>query len=166
MPFTPFHFGLNVLPGLASGNRLDLLALLGANVAIDIEPLVVITWNLRYPLHGYAHTLAGGLMLGLAVGLGVRLARPVAAGIYRVAGLPQRVTWAGCLLGGAVGGLLHIAFDTLIYVDMDPAFPLRGNPVAGTLSYAQAEAVGAVGLLVAALVYLVVLAVRRRLNRT
>jgi len=47
---------------------IDLPVFLLANVAIDIEPLLVMTLNLSYPLHGYAHTLLGATLIGLGWG--------------------------------------------------------------------------------------------------
>ena len=42
---------------LALYRRLDIPVFLGANVAIDIEPLLVMTHNLNYPLHAFCLTL-------------------------------------------------------------------------------------------------------------
>jgi hypothetical protein len=53
---------------LPFNNKLDAPVFILANVAVDLEPFAVIVFSLDYPLHGYAHTLAGGALVGLAFG--------------------------------------------------------------------------------------------------
>ena len=59
VPFTPFHLGPGLLFGLLLFSYVDLPTFLVASVAVDIEPLLVLSLNLRYPLHGYLHTFLG-----------------------------------------------------------------------------------------------------------
>jgi membrane-bound metal-dependent hydrolase YbcI (DUF457 family) len=127
MPFTPYHFGINALPALATDNKLDLSALVLANVIIDVEPLLVLALDLDYPLHGYAHTMIGGAALGLALGLVLYAARSVINSSYRLLGLKQSKSLKSFVYGGIVGGLLHVALDALIYEPMFPLWPLERN---------------------------------------
>jgi len=64
MPFTPFHFGAHACVAFPFNKKIDIPVFILANVAIDIEPLLVITLNLHYPLHGYAHTFIGAIFIG------------------------------------------------------------------------------------------------------
>ena len=48
---------------------IDIPSFIFANVAVDIEPLIVINFGLKYPLHGYAHTLGGALIIGSDLGM-------------------------------------------------------------------------------------------------
>jgi membrane-bound metal-dependent hydrolase YbcI (DUF457 family) len=154
MPFTPFHFGVNALPGLASGNRFDLASLILANVAIDIEPLLAILVFPDMMLHGIGHTFLVGGAAGLAAGALVFAGRRWVRPLYRRAGLPARCGIAACLAGGLAGGLLHVTFDAFIYGEMQPFYPDRGNPLAGVLGYSGATILGAVGWVMAGGVYM------------
>ena len=69
MPFTPFHFGAHACIAFPLNKRIDIPVFILANVAIDIEPLLVITLNLSYPLHGYVHTFVGAVFIGGLWGL-------------------------------------------------------------------------------------------------
>lgn len=68
MPFTPFHFGPAACVALPLHKRVDFLSFLLVNVAIDLEPLAAIHLNLNYPLHGYAHTFIGAVVVGILSG--------------------------------------------------------------------------------------------------
>lgn len=52
MPFTPLHFGPHACVALPLRRRVDLPVFLLTNVVVDVEPLLVLTFNLNYPLHG------------------------------------------------------------------------------------------------------------------
>ena len=65
MPFTPYHFGPHATVALPLHRYLDVFVFIGANVVVDLEPLLVLTFHLNYPMHGYCHTLLIGGLLGL-----------------------------------------------------------------------------------------------------
>ena len=62
MPFTPFHFGPGLLFGLLLLSYIDFPTFLLANVIIDIEPILVLSLKLNYPLHGILHSFLGGII--------------------------------------------------------------------------------------------------------
>ena len=64
MPFTPYHFGAHACAALPINKNINILVFILANVVIDIEPLLVMLYNLDYPLHGYAHTFIGAAIVG------------------------------------------------------------------------------------------------------
>ncbi len=71
MPFTPFHFGSHATVALPLRKYIDIPVFIGANIVVDVEPLLVMAFNLNYPLHGYCHTFLVGGLLGLAWGVAV-----------------------------------------------------------------------------------------------
>ena len=81
MPFTPIHLG----PGLAfkaiGGRSFSFMVFGGAQVLMDIEPLVGILrgWPV---LHGYTHTVLGALAIGTVAGI---IGRPISDLALRVA---------------------------------------------------------------------------------
>jgi len=157
MPFTPYHFGINALPALATDNKLDLSALLLVNVIIDVEPLLVLALDLDYPLHGYAHTLIGGATLGLALGLVLYAARAVINPLYRLLGLKQSQVLKPFVYGGIVGGLLHVGLDALMYAPMFPLWPLERNYLYAGITFSSM-----VGLCVLVAVAAIIMYARRR----
>lgn len=64
MPFTPFHFGPHACMALPINKKINIIVFILVNIIIDIEPLLVIIFNLSYPLHGYAHTFIGASIIG------------------------------------------------------------------------------------------------------
>ena len=71
MPFTPFHFGPSAVIVLPLNRYIDIPAFLLANIAVDIEPLAVMSLSLSYPLHGYAHSILGVSIICAIFGLGL-----------------------------------------------------------------------------------------------
>lgn len=135
MPFTPFHTGPHATVGLLAPRLIDLPVFVLANVVIDLEPLAVMVFDLRYPLHGYAHTLLVGGLLGLAWGLAAWPARPLFARVMGWLHLPYDPGPARMALSGLLGAWLHVLTDTPLYPEMQPFFPLAGNPLLGAVGH-------------------------------
>ena len=47
MPFTPFHFGPHACVAFAANKKIDIPVFILANIAVDIEPLSVMLFNLN-----------------------------------------------------------------------------------------------------------------------
>ena len=131
MPFTPLHLG----PGLAfkalGGKRFSFLVFGGAQVMMDIEPLLGLLndWPV---LHGPTHTLAGALAIGL---LATALGHPVSRAFLRLLSRPfHDLTWGAACAGAFAGTLSHILFDAVMHSDMHPSWPVAaGNPLLGAI---------------------------------
>ncbi|KKN18678.1 hypothetical protein LCGC14_0953460 [marine sediment metagenome] len=65
MPFTLYHFGPGLLIGLIFLSFIDLPTFLIASLIVDIEPFLVLFFNLNYPLHGFFHSFLGGTIIAL-----------------------------------------------------------------------------------------------------
>jgi len=134
MPVTPFHFGPHACIGLPLRKRLDVANFLLANIVIDIEPGLVMLFNLDYPLHGYAHTLIGSIFVGwLCGGIGYRLRQPLRK-IMDFFKLPYSPSLKIGIISGMLGSIVHVLFDAPIYEDIRPFFPLQINPLYGLIS--------------------------------
>jgi len=68
MPFTPFHLGPALGFWLPLRKYLHVPTFLVANILVDVEPFLVLSLGLDYPLHGYLHTFIVAFILGLALG--------------------------------------------------------------------------------------------------
>ncbi len=133
MPIMPFHLGPGVLiKGIAPASfSLSSFAL--ANAAMDAEPLFRFLAS-RTPHYGASHSIAGAMLIAIAVG---RFGQPVIARAWQLyersagnAADAIRITkvqmWAGALLGAGT----HLLLDALIHPDVHPLLPLSdSNPV-------------------------------------
>lgn len=127
MPFTPIHLG----PGLAfkaiGGRHFSFMVFGGAQVLMDIEPLIGILrgWPV---LHGRTHSLLGALLIGLLAGA---IGKPISAVCLRWLRIPHApFTWRAAFAGGLIGTYSHVLLDAIMHYDMQPAWPLSlANPL-------------------------------------
>ena len=103
MPFTPFHFGAHACVALPLRKKIDVTVFILANVVIDIEPLMVMVFNLNYPLHGYAHTFIGAGIVGLIFGVFSWFFRSVFQKIAKIFHLPEISSLKQFLISGITG---------------------------------------------------------------
>jgi hypothetical protein len=67
MPFTPFHMGPGIVVKTALQSSFSLMVFGWSQVAIDIQPLVVLLTG-KGELHGFSHTFLGATLIGLFCG--------------------------------------------------------------------------------------------------
>ena len=126
MPFTPIHLGPGLVFKAIGGRRFSFMVFGGAQVLMDIEPLIGILrgWPV---LHGYTHTVLGALVIGTIAGLIGRPISELALRLLRIAHPP--FTWGSAFAGAYIGTFSHIALDAVMHADMNPFWPLLGgNP--------------------------------------
>ena len=165
MPFTPFHFGPHACAGLPFGRRIDLPVFLMANVAVDVEPLLVMTLGLDYPTHGYAHTLLFGAGVGVVVALFAWPFRGVVGEVMKALRLPYDGRIRSMVLSGVLGVWLHVLFDAMLYADVHTFFPIMANPLRGIISSEGVHQVCRVCFPVAVLLYVGLALFRSRRKR-
>ena len=153
MPFTPYHFGPAALIGLPLRKWLDIPVFILANVVIDLEPLVVMVYNLEYPLHGYLHTFIFGGLLGLVWGLVAYYLKPIFVLLMRIFGLSYQPTLLKMMLSGLLGIWLHVFIDSFLYPEMNPFFPIMGNPFHATVHYSRVFSICEASLIAAVVIY-------------
>jgi len=128
MPFTPFHFGPSGFVGLIFRKWIDIPVFVLANVAMDLEPGIVLLFGLDYPAHSLCHTFLFGTVIGLAWGL---LAYPM-SGLFgwlmRLFALSYKTSLPRMLLSSVLGVWLHVLLDSFCWPDVKPFWPLRRNP--------------------------------------
>jgi len=130
MPFTPFHFGPGLGLGLPLRKIVHAPTFILANVILDAEPFFVLFYGLNYPLHGYLHTfiLASlvGILLGSIMFVLERFLRP----LYKVFMLESVDTLRlkSFIAAGVLGTALHVLFDSPLYDDIRPFYPVGVNP--------------------------------------
>lgn len=123
MPLTPFHIGPAATIGLPLKRFIHLPVFILVNFAVDIEPLVVMLFGLKYPQHGLCHTFLIGALAGV-----------VFAAVY-VLVRKETHAWKKILVSGVLGAWLHVLLDAPLYSDIRPFYPLQANPLYGLASY-------------------------------
>ena len=139
MPFTPYHFGPSGLVGLVFRRWIDVPVFVLANVAIDFEPGIVLTFRLNYPVHGYAHTLLFGGLAGLVWGLVAFGLKDVFKPVMRLLRLWYEPSLRTMLLSGLLGVWFHILLDSLVWSDVRPLWPSNLNPLFGLMKLQTLE---------------------------
>ena len=96
MPFTPIHLG----PGLAfkalGGRHFSFMVFGGAQVLMDLEPLIGILQN-RDVLHGVTHTWLGALVIGSVAAV---IGKPISTMVLRWRKIPHPpLTWLAAMTG-------------------------------------------------------------------
>lgn len=152
MPFTPFHFGPGAAFKAIGGRHFSFMVFGGSQVLMDIEPLIGILRG-KAVLHGYTHTLAGALAIGIIAAL---IGKPISAYVLAALRIPHYpLTWIAAFSGALAGTFSHVAFDAVMHSDMRPWWPFASSN--GLLHVIQTDrlhvvcmALGALGGLVIA----------------
>lgn len=165
MPFTPYHLGPALLAGVALFPFIDIVAVLVASVVLDIEPMLVLFLNLGGPLHGLSHTYLAATLVSFAVTGVLWLFRNVITAVVSLFGVVQEPKKLGILAATLFGTYSHVLLDSFLYAEMNPFFPVPGNPFLGLVAsaaiYQFCLYCGAIG----ALLYIVRFCVLKRASR-
>ena len=131
MPFTIFHLGPALCFGLPLRKHIHAPTFILANIIIDFEPLLVLVFGLRYPLHGYLHTFLMAAFLGLFMGYIMFLLRKPLHRIFRLFLLEEKPinTLKPFLVAGVLGVIFHVLLDSPLYGDIKPFYPMMVNPL-------------------------------------
>jgi len=134
MPFTPFHLGPGLLVGLLLLRYVDFPTFLMASVIVDVEPFLVLWWNLPYPLHGFFHSFVGGTLVALVLTVVMRKVRKSLSPALLFFQINQAVSFKKIGLAAVSGIYLHILLDSLMHRDIRPFYPFDLNPFLGMTS--------------------------------
>jgi hypothetical protein len=135
MPFTPFHLGPGAALKAIGGQHFSFMVFGGAQVLMDIEPLLRILRGDRV-LHGYTHTIAGALLIGVAAAL---IGKPISVFVLRMLRIAHDpLTWVAAFNGALLGTFSHIVLDAVMHSDMRPWWPVaEGNGLLHALPVGQ-----------------------------
>lgn len=129
MPITPLHFGPSAFVSLPLSRYLDVPIFILASVMIDLEPLMVMVFDLNYPLHGFIHSYLIGGLIGLLWGLIGFYSFGILNWGMRVVKLSYSKNFKRALISGLLGAWFHIFLDSFLYLDIKPFFPLDIKPL-------------------------------------
>jgi membrane-bound metal-dependent hydrolase YbcI (DUF457 family) len=140
MPFTPYHLGPGLFGGLLLLSFIDFPTFLIASVIVDVEPFLVLTLNLNYPLHGFFHSFLGGTLLALPLALVMYRIRDKFSPLLSFFKLEQKVSFKSVLAAALSGIYIHILLDSRGYTDIQPFYPSNYNPLLTTGIFAGLDA--------------------------
>ena len=129
MPFTPFHLGPGLLFGLLLLSYIDFPTFLVASVIVDIEPFLVLTLDLNYPLHGFLHSFLGGTLLAFIIAAAMSKVRSALSPLMSFLKLEKKLSFKSILSASLFSVYLHILLDSPLYSDIRPFFPFDFNPL-------------------------------------
>lgn len=110
-------------------------ALLIAGVAVDVEPFYVLEFNVSgLQPHGFLHSYVGSSFLAFLVAAIVYPLRHVLNRIMTAFRLPQESPFKKILFTSFIGVYSHVFLDSFLYSEMNPLYPLQGNPFVSMLS--------------------------------
>jgi membrane-bound metal-dependent hydrolase YbcI (DUF457 family) len=132
MPFTPYHLGPALFLGLLFLRFIDFPTFLIASVIVDVEPFLVLFFDLNYPLHGFFHSLLGGTLVAIPLALIMLNIRDKLSPLMAYFKLEQKVSFKSILLASFLGIYIHILLDSRIYTDIQPFYPSHCNPLLTT----------------------------------
>jgi len=128
MPFTPFHLGPGLLISLIFLSFIDIPTFLIASVIVDIEPFLVLVFDLNYPLHGFFHSFLGGFIVAVLLSMVMSKIRRYFTPLLTFFKVEQSISFKKILFSSICAIFLHILLDSPIYLDIRPFFPFEFNP--------------------------------------
>ncbi|MBS7648247.1 DUF4184 family protein [Candidatus Bathyarchaeota archaeon] len=130
MPFTSYHLGISLLIGYLLRRRLNWPTLILSSIIVDFEPLIAIVAGLDYPPHSLLHTFLASMLGGALVGFILYLVREqVTPYLADLALVDKKGSLKSFILAGIVGWASHVLFDSPLYPEMKPFYPLSFNPM-------------------------------------
>ena len=135
MPFTPFHLGPGLLIGMLLFSYVDFASIMISSVAVDVEPFLIIVFRLSLPLHGFFHTYVEATMIAVLTAVGVRLVSSLLGRPLSWLRIRQESSFRRILYASLLGVYFHVLLDSFLYGEMNPFYPLTGNPLLGLVGF-------------------------------
>lgn len=157
VPGPPVHLGAASVLALALLRYVYLPAVLLGSLAPDIQPIIIVLFNVPYSWNGpILHSLIGGtLLLPLLVLAIIFILRKPLDKITSFLELYQEPTLPRILAGTLIGVYSHILLDAYIYTDIQPFYPFDVNPLLSQSEsrYFEIYIAGAITIIIALLMY-------------
>lgn len=128
MPLTPFHLGPALFLGLLFFSYIHLPTFFLASIILDIKPFLVLFFDLNSPLHGFFHSFLGGLIPAVILAFIMLKTDKKVQNFMWEFELKQKLSGYKILFSSVAGIYLHVLFDSLLYTDIKPFYPLNFNP--------------------------------------
>jgi len=152
MPFTPFHLGPGLFVAMLLFPLIDVVVILIASVIVDVEPAYYLFTH-GYVYHGFLHSFVGCSIVAVMLSLIAYPLRRVYLKILETFGLRQKTSFRKILISSLVGTNLHVLLDGFLYPEMNPFYPISGNPLLNMLSEATVYPICIITFILGATIY-------------
>lgn len=127
MSITPFHFESGFLLSELTARNVSFLLFIIIQVIIDVESVFNIVMG-NYPVHHYAHSFAGNIILTIVLSAIFHVAKTWLKSFRFFGGLNLRIV----IITTLIGSLSHTFFDSIMHSDAQPFSPITAiNPFLG-----------------------------------
>ena len=164
MPYTPYHWGPASWIGLFFFKVFDIPTLMVASVIVDVEPFCAMYLGFDIPMHGICHTFLGASVFAIAIAVAMCYLQKPIQKIMTLLKLKQNSSIKVILFTALFGTYFHIFLDALIYNDMNPFYPIKGNPIVGFVSGIHVYSFCRWSFLFGAIMYVIRLVITSRRN--
>jgi membrane-bound metal-dependent hydrolase YbcI (DUF457 family) len=159
MPFTPFHLGSSLFFAVLFSVFINIPVFLIASLIVDIEPIIILLFDLDYPLHGFFHSFIGATLLGVFLGFFWCILQKntsfnnllVKLDEFDLLGNNSKLS---VYFSAILSVLIHVILDAFLYSDIRPFFPSEENPLLNKLSYSEVYGFCVVSFLLGLFLYL------------
>lgn len=164
MPFTPYHFGPAGFIGLVFKKWIDIPAFILANVAVDIEPLILMIRHTGWPHHRFCHTFIGAGLVGIALALVLFPFRSFLGRLMDLLHLPYQTTFLKMAVWAVLGGWFHVLIDSICHWDVELFWPNKAKPLYNLVTDQQLKTL-CLGFWLAAIILLLVIFIQERIGK-
>ena len=159
MPFTPFHFGPALFIAVLFSAFINIPVFLIASVVVDIEPIIILLFDLDYPLHSFYHSFIGATLLGAILGSSWCILQKNASFNNLLDKLDEfdllgNNSKLSIFISAISSTLIHVTLDAFLYNDIRPFFPSEENFLLNNFSYSEVYGFCVISFLLGSLLYL------------
>lgn len=155
MPLTPFHIGPTGILGLIFKKYFDIFSLVISSVIVDLEPIIVIVFNLKYPIHGFFHSFVGGSIILIILSILIYLNRKKVEKFLLKFKIKENFGFRKIFISSLIGIYSHIILDSFLYQDIKPFYPSSYNPFLNLFSFLEIYFITGISLLLFLLFYII-----------
>ncbi|GAA0242434.1 hypothetical protein GCM10009000_067610 [Halobacterium noricense] len=155
MPLTPYHLGVGVFLGVALLRWLDFPTLCIATMIVDIRAIAIYFGLFTGNLHGPLHTVLGGTLLAGLLAAIMFKTKPLWNRLSALFGLAQKRSLYRIVTASLIGIYSHLILDAIMHADMQPLYPLTGNPLLGVLHLSDVYIICVAGFFFGGIFYLI-----------
>lgn len=164
MPLTPFHVGPTGILGLIFKKYFDIFSLVISSVIVDLEPIIVIVFNLNYPIHGFLHSFIGGSIILIILSILIYLNRKKVEKFLLKFKINETLTFRKIFISSLIGIYSHIILDSFLYQDIKPFYPSSFNPFFNLFSFLEIYLITGITLLLFLIFYLFYFVSKKNFN--
>ncbi|MCK5343153.1 MAG: hypothetical protein KAR20_07105 [Candidatus Heimdallarchaeota archaeon] len=121
---------------------------------MDTRLVIVFLFDLGPLTHTWMHTVLLGTLLGFVIGIGVHFTQQIWQPLLKIIRWEQKTPLWSKILVAVLMVYLHLFLDAMLYPEMNPFWPILGNPFLNWLSSSTVYSMCSYGFVLGFLEYL------------